>query len=123
VSDLLSRSRAWIEAWLSRIAQSVGVERRPSLSIEAATYLDSLTDRAAGPVLRALDDIVEDPSHGHPSRHRAERGPFAGEVVDLSVADHRIVYSYGPLTIRVRLIERLSQRDRSTSHRIGTEND
>jgi hypothetical protein len=62
VSDLVRRSRAWIEGWLSRIASSAGVERRPFLEIDAARYLDSLSESEADPIIDALDAIVEEPA-------------------------------------------------------------
>jgi hypothetical protein len=51
-----------------------------------------------------MDEIVEEPSHGYPGRHLRLRGPFASEVLDLN-SGHRIIYGYGPITIRFRLIE------------------
>lgn len=105
VSDLARRSRTWIEGWLSRIGSSVGVTRRPYLEIDAARFLDSLSDAEAAPILQALDDIVDEPSYGHPRRYPRVTGPFAGEIVDLNAPGYRIVYRYSPISIRFRLIE------------------
>ena len=45
-------------------------------------------------LLRALDEVAEEPSWGRPGRYRyaGDDPAFKGHIIDLTVADDRIVY-------------------------------
>jgi hypothetical protein len=79
-----------------------------TLDPEAERFLASRPEALRSILLNALDAISDEPSWGHPGRYPAPPDTdHPGEIIDLAVPGHVIVYRYVASTdrIRVRLIE------------------